>query len=102
MRASVRRASRNQIARRLGAGVLALAAGAACPPSAHAAEEDGRGWFDAVVDFLTRPEGAPVEVPLRKQAGPEAPPSAAAPDAVPPEAPETEAPPPPAPSPAAP
>ena len=88
MRASVRHASRNQIARRLGAGVLALAAGAACPPSAHAAEEDGRGWFDAVVDFLTRPEGAPVEVPLRKQAGPE--PDAAAPDAVPPEAPETE------------
>ena len=79
MRASARRASRNQIARRLGAGVLALAAGAACPPSAHAAEEDGRGWFDAVVDFLTRPEGAPVEVPLRKQAGPEAPPPEAAP-----------------------
>ena len=89
MRASVRHASRNQIARRLGAGVLALAAGAACPPSAHAAEEDGRGWFDAVVDFLTRPEGAPVEVPLRKQAGPEAPP----PEAAPPDtaqAPETE------------
>ena len=102
MRASVRHASRNQIARRLGAGVLALAALAACPPSAHAAEEDGRGWFDAVVDFLTRPEGAPVEVPLRKQAGPEAPPPAATPDAVPPEAPETEAPPPPAPSPAPP
>ena len=103
MRASVRRASRSRIARRLGAGVLALAAGAACPPSAHAAEEDGRGWFDAVVDFLTRPEGAPVEVPLRKQAGPEAPPPAAAPDAVPPEAPETEAPPTsPAPSPAPP
>ena len=89
MRASVRHASRSRIARRLGAGVLALAAGAACPPSAHAAEEDGRGWFDAVVDFLTRPEGAPVEVPLRKQAGPEAPP----PEAAPPDtaqAPETE------------
>ena len=95
MRASVRHASRNQIARRLGAGVLALAAGAACPPSAHAAEEDGRGWFDAVVDFLTRPEGAPVEVPLRKQAGPEAsPPEAAPPDTA--QAPETEASPPPA------
>ena len=102
MRASVRYASRNQIARRLGAGVLALAAGAACPPSAHAAEEDGGGWFDAVVDFLTRPEGAPVEVPLRKQAGPEAPPPEATPDAVPPEAPETQAPPAPAPSGAAP
>ena len=102
MRASVIRRLRSRIARRLGAGVLALAAGAACPPSAHAAEEDGRGWFDAVVDFLTRPEGAPVEVPLRKQTGPEAPPPAAAPDAVPPEAPETEAPPPPAPSPAPP
>ena len=102
MRASVRRTSRSRIARRLGAGVLALAAGVACPPSAHAAEEDGRGWFDAVVDFLTRPEGAPVEVPLRKQAGPAAAPPEAAPDAVPPEAPETEAPPPPAPSPAAP
>ena len=102
MRASARRTSRNQIARRLGAGVLALAAGVACVPSARAAEEDGRGWFDAVVDFLTRPEGAPVEVPLRKQAGPEAPPPAATPDAVPPEAPETEAPPPPAPSPAPP
>ena len=100
MRASARRTSRSRIARRLGAGVLALAAGAACPPSAHAAEEDGRGWFDAVVDFLTRPEGAPVEVPLRKQAGPE--PDAVPPDAVPPEAPETEAPPPPAPSPAPP
>ena len=102
MRGSARRTSRSRIARRLGAGVLALAAGVACPPSAHAAEEDGRGWFDAVVDFLTRPEGAPVEVPLRKQAEPEAPPPAAAPDAVPPEAPETEAPPAPAPSAAAP
>ena len=89
MRASVRRTSRSRIARRLGAGVLALAAGAACPPSAHAAEEDGRGWLDAVVDFLTRPEGAPVEVPLRKQAGPEAPPPAAAPPDTA-QAPETE------------
>ena len=93
MRASVRRRLRSRIARRLGAGVLALAAGVACLPAAHAAEEDGRGWFDAVVDFLTRPEGAPVEVPLRKQAGPGAPeeaPDAAPPDAVRPEAPETE------------
>ena len=102
---------RNRIARRLGAGVLALAAGAACVPAAHADEEDGRGWFDAVVDFLTRPEGAPVEVPLRKQAEPEpgAPPPGAAPDTAPPDAtpapaPETapEKPPPPAPSPALP
>ena len=93
MRASVRRRLRSRIARRLGACLLALAAGVACLPAAHAAEDDGRGWFDAVVDFLTRPEGAPVEVPLRKQAGPGAPeeaPDAAPPDAVRPEAPETE------------
>ena len=100
MRASVRRRLRSRIARRLGAGVLVLAVGVASVPFAHAAEEDGRGWFDAVVDFLTRPEGAPVEVPLRKQAGPGAPeeaPDAAPPDAVRPEAPETGDAPPPAP-----
>ena len=95
MRASVRRRLRSRIARRLGAGVLALAVGVASVPAAHAAEDDGRGWLDAIVDFLTRPEGAPVEVPLRKQSGPGAPPPAAAPDAAPPdavrpEAPETE------------
>ena len=98
--------ARRRIARRLGAGVLALAAGAAPVAPAHA-EEAERGWLDAVVDFLTRPEGAPVEVPLRKQAGPpepslETPRPAAAPDAPPPGTPETGESPPPTPPPAPP
>ena len=76
------------IARCLGAGVLALAVDVASPPAAHA-EEDEHGWLDAIVDFLTRPEGAPVDVPLRKQAEPGELPPAAAPDAVRPEVPET-------------
>ena len=93
----MRRGARSRVARRLAAGVLALAAGVASPPVAHA-EEDGRGWLDAIVEFLTRPEGAPVDVPLRKQAEPgEPPPGEAAPDAAPPETPETGEPSPPAP-----
>ena len=96
MRPGARLVSAHRIARCLGAGVLALAAGVASPPAAHA-EEDGRGWLDAIVDFLTRPEGAPVDVPLRKQAGPGEPPPAAAPDAAPPETPQTGEPSPPAP-----
>ena len=83
------------------AGVLALAAGVAGPPAAHA-EGNGRGWLDAIVEFLTRPEGAPVDVPLRKQAEPGEPPSAAAPDAARSEAPETAEPSPPAPAPSPP
>ena len=50
------------LARRLAAGVLASAL---CAPPAGA-QEDGGGWFDAIVDLLKRPEGAPVDVPLRK------------------------------------
>ena len=89
----MRRDSRNRIARRLGAGVLALAVGVVSVPAAGA-EEDERGWLDAIVDFLTRPEGAPVDVPLRKQVQPGEPAPAAAPDAAPPEPPPPEAPPP--------
>ena len=97
----MRRGSRNRTARRLGAGVLALAACVACVPVAHAAEDE-RGWLDAIVDFLTRPEGAPVDVPLRKQAEPGEPAPAVAPDAARPEAPETGDAAPPAPAPAPP
>ena len=89
----MRRGARRRIARRLGAGVLALAAGVAWAAPAYA-EADERGWLDVIVEFLTRPEGAPVDVPLRKQAGPEAPRPAAAP--------ETAEPSPPAPPPAPP
>ncbi len=89
----MRRGPRHRIARRLGAGVLALAVGVASLPAASA-EEGERGWLDAIVDFLTRPEGAPVDVPLRKQVEPPEPPPAkpppaAAADAARPEAPET-------------
>ena len=84
----MRGGSRNSIARRLGAGVLALAASFVSVPAAGA--DDGeRGWLDAVVDFLTRPESAPVDVPLRKQVEPGELPPAAVPVAAPPEAPET-------------
>ena len=78
----MRRGARHRIARRLAAGVLALVACVAGVPAAHA-EAGERGWFDTIVDFLTRPEGAPVDVPLRKQVAPgEESPPAAAPDAV--------------------
>ena len=94
----MRRRSRRRIARRLGAGVLALAAGVVSAPAAGADEGERGGWFDAIVDFLTRPEDAPVDVPLRKQAEPQPPPPAAAPA----EAPETGEPPPSSPAVAAP
>ena len=84
----MRRGARHRIARRLAAGGLAFAACVMSVSAAHA-EEGGRGWFDTIVDFLTRPEGAPVDVPLRKPVvpGEEPPPApAAAPDAAPREA----------------
>ena len=52
-------------ARHLGAGVFALLASILCAPPAGA-EEDGGGWFGAIVDLLKRPEGSQVDVPLRK------------------------------------
>ncbi|MDE0456600.1 MAG: hypothetical protein OXI15_04845 [Chromatiales bacterium] len=52
------------VARRLGAGVLALLASMPYAPPAGA--EEGGGWFDAIVDLLKRPEGTAVDVPLRK------------------------------------
>ena len=61
------------IARALRAAALALAAGAACPAPANA-EERERRWFDFLSDLLERPEGAPLEVPLRKRGREETPP----------------------------
>lgn len=70
--------SAGRIARALRAGALVLAAGAACPAPAGAEEREGR-WFDFLSDLLKRPEGAPLEVPLRKKRGrEEAPPAPAA------------------------
>lgn len=92
----------DRIARALRAGALALLASAAQAPVAGA-DEGGGGWFDFLSGLLERPEGAPLEVPLRKR-GREAatPPPETAPAAPPP--PEAEAgapaaPPPPAASP---
>ena len=62
-----------RIARTLRAGALVLAAGAACPVPAGAEEREGR-WFDFLSDLLKRPEGAPLEVPLRKRGREETPP----------------------------
>ena len=65
--------SAGYIARALRAGALALATGVACPAPVVAEEREGR-WFDFLTDLLKRPEGAPLEVPLRKKRGrPEAP-----------------------------
>ena len=59
----------------LRAGVLALLAGAACTAPVGADDGEG-GWLDFLSDLLKRPEGAPIEVPLRKKRGrPEAPPA---------------------------
>ena len=79
------RASR-PLSRRLAAGLLALLASALAAPPAGAQEEDGGGWFDTIVDLLKRPEGAPVDVPLRKTDRAPAPePLPAEPQATPPE-----------------
>ena len=53
------------VTRYLGAGVLALLASILCVPPASA-EEDGGGWFGAIVDLLKPTEGSQVDVPLRK------------------------------------
>ena len=59
----------------LRAGVLALLASAACTAPVGADDGEG-GWLDFLSDLLERPEGAPLEVPLRKKRGrPEAPPA---------------------------
>ncbi len=59
----------------LRAGALALLASAACTAPVGADDGEG-GWFDFLSDLLERPEGAPLEVPLRKKRGrPEAPPA---------------------------
>ena len=63
-----------RIARLLRAGILALLASTACLSPASADDDEG-GWFDFISDLLKRPEGAPVDVPLRKQDDPEQPPS---------------------------
>ena len=62
-----------RIARALRTGAIVLAAGAACATPALAEEREGR-WFDFLYDLLERPEGAPLEVPLRKRRREEAPP----------------------------
>ena len=87
----MKRQSFTRPARSLGAGVLVLLASATCPIPASA-EEDDRGWFGVITDLLKRPEGAPVDVPLRKSGRSESPAPAAAPDAL---REENEAPPPP-------
>ena len=76
----------NRIACALRAGALALLASAAQVPVAGA-DEGGGGWFDFLSGLLERPEGAPLEVPLRKR-GREAatPPPETAPAAPPPPA----------------
>ena len=53
------------VTRYLGAGVLALLASVLCVPPASA-EEEGGGWFGAIVDLLKPAEGSQVDVPLRK------------------------------------
>ena len=58
-------------ARALRAGALALLASAAQVPPAVA---DEGGWLDFLSDLLERPEGAPLEVPLRKRGREVAPP----------------------------
>ena len=75
----MKRQSFTRPARSLGAGVLVLLASATCPIPASA-EEDDRGWFGVITDLLKRPEGAPVDVPLRKSGRSESPSPAAAPD----------------------
>ena len=70
----MRSGSRRRFARRLGAGLLALLASTAYLSPANAYE--GRSeWFDFISDLLKRPEGVPVDVPLRKQDQSEPPPS---------------------------
>ena len=59
----------------LRAGALALLASAACTAPVGADDGEG-GWFDFFSDLLKRPEGTPLEVPLRKKRErPEAPPA---------------------------
>ena len=62
-----------RIARALRAGALALLTSAAYPAPAGAEEREGR-WFDFLSDLFKRPEGAPLEVPLRKRGSEETPP----------------------------
>ena len=67
--------SRVRMARPLRAGVLALLTIAACPAPVSADDAEG-GWFDFISDLFKRPEGAPVDVPLRKDDGAQPPASA--------------------------
>ena len=78
-----------RIARALRTGAIVLAAGAACATPA-AEEREGR-WFDFLYDLLERPEGAPLEVPLRKRRREEAPPPSEAEGRAPGEPPPSEA-----------
>ena len=66
--------SRRRIARLPRAGILALLVSTTCLSPVSADDEEG-GWFDFIADLLKRPEGAPVDVPLRKQDDSEPPPS---------------------------
>ena len=66
----MKRQSFGRLAHPLGACVLVLLASATYPVPASA-EEAERGWFGVITDLLKRPEGAPVDVPLRKTAPPQ-------------------------------
>ena len=66
--------SRRRIARLSRAGILALLVSTTCLSPVSADDDEG-GWFDFITNLLKRPEGAPVDVPLRKQDDSEPPPS---------------------------